>query len=162
MARTPGWIVLMPSLMAVPHLSHLVGLASPQMSTPTALRGPCNWGDGAVSLQPTVPPVLLHPAGSPPKLWRPCSQFLAVVNTSTSVCVRVCVRVSYPRAHPSSCYMSNHILTLSEASRLPAHYVVLSLMHCEQESNTAVFILPHLPKHIVFLMTTSLWDTIRR
>ena len=33
--------------MAVPHLSHLVGLASPQMSTPTALRGPCSWGDEA-------------------------------------------------------------------------------------------------------------------
>ena len=44
-ARSPGRILSMPSLMAVPHLSHLVGLASPQMSTPTALRGPCSWGD---------------------------------------------------------------------------------------------------------------------
>ena len=33
--------------MAVPHLSHLMGLASQQMSTPTALRGPCSWGDEA-------------------------------------------------------------------------------------------------------------------
>ena len=33
--------------MAVPHPSHLMGLASPQMSTPTALRGPCSWGDEA-------------------------------------------------------------------------------------------------------------------
>ena len=35
------------SLMAVPHLSHLMGLASTdaQISTPTALRGPCSWGD---------------------------------------------------------------------------------------------------------------------
>ena len=37
----------MPSFMTVPHLAHLVGLASPQMSTPTALRGPCSWGDEA-------------------------------------------------------------------------------------------------------------------
>ena len=27
-AKSPGWILLLPSLMAVPHLSHLVGLAS--------------------------------------------------------------------------------------------------------------------------------------
>ena len=33
--------------MAVPHLSHFMGLASPQMSTPTAMRGPCSWGDEA-------------------------------------------------------------------------------------------------------------------
>ena len=37
----------MQSLKAVPHLSHLMGLASPQMSTPIALRGPCNWEDGS-------------------------------------------------------------------------------------------------------------------
>ena len=35
----------MPSIMAMPHLSHLVGLTSPQMSTPTAPRGPCSWED---------------------------------------------------------------------------------------------------------------------
>ena len=38
---------MMPSLKAVPHLSYLMamGLASPQMGSPTALRGPCDWGD---------------------------------------------------------------------------------------------------------------------
>ena len=42
--------------------------------------------------QPSVPAVLLPPAGSPPILCGPHSVFLAVVNTSTrtSVCVRVC------------------------------------------------------------------------
>ena len=42
-----------PSLMALQDsrnerggdLSHFVSLVSPQMSTPTALRGPCSWGD---------------------------------------------------------------------------------------------------------------------
>ena len=48
--------------MAVPRLSHLVGLPSPQMSTPTALRGPCSWGGKAGVLQPTGPAVLLSPA----------------------------------------------------------------------------------------------------
>ena len=38
---------LMPSLKAVPHITHLMGLASPKMTTPTALRGPCNWEDEA-------------------------------------------------------------------------------------------------------------------
>ena len=78
----------MPSLMAVPHLSHLVSLASSQMSTPTALRGPCGWGDevgvpaanGATSLV----------ASCWLTLWGPHSQFLAVINTSTSVCVYMC------------------------------------------------------------------------
>ena len=81
--------------MAVPHLSHLVGLASPQMSTPTALGGHAAGEMRLVFPQPTVPPVLLPPAGSPPKLWGPRGQLLAVVNTSTStnVCVYVCTFV---------------------------------------------------------------------
>ena len=40
--------ILMPSLKAVPHLSHLVGLAGPQMITPTALRRPCSWDEAGV------------------------------------------------------------------------------------------------------------------
>ena len=96
MAKSPGRILLMPSLMAIPHISHLMGLASPQMSTPTALRGPCSWGDEAGIPQPMVPPALLPPAGSLPNLWGPHSQFPAVVSTSkynVSVCVFVCVCV---------------------------------------------------------------------
>ena len=89
MARSPGRILSMPSLMAVPHLSHLVGLASPQMSTPTALRGPSSWGDEA-----GVPAACLVASyWLTPKLWGPHSQFLAVVNTSTSTSTSVCVRV---------------------------------------------------------------------
>ena len=38
-------IRMVPSLRAVPHLSHLVGCASPQMSNLS--RGPCSWGVGA-------------------------------------------------------------------------------------------------------------------
>ena len=80
-ARSPGRILLMTSLMAVLHVSHLVGLASTEMSTPAALRGHATGEMRSVSPQPTVPPVLLPPAGSPPKLWGPRGQFLAVVNT---------------------------------------------------------------------------------
>ena len=40
--------ILMPSLKAVPHLSHLVGLAGPQMITPTAPRRPCSWDEAGV------------------------------------------------------------------------------------------------------------------
>ena len=40
----------MPSLMDIPHLSHLVGLANPQMSTLLHCRGPCSWAD-----EPGVP-----------------------------------------------------------------------------------------------------------
>ena len=51
------------------HLSHLVGLASLQLSTPIALRGAMQLAGEprAVSPQPTVPPVL-PPAGSPQRL----------------------------------------------------------------------------------------------
>ena len=65
---------LMPSLKAVPHFSHLMGLANPWMSTPTALRGPCDEEMRLVSLLPTGQPVLLPSAGSPPD-WGPRSHF---------------------------------------------------------------------------------------
>ena len=39
--------ILMPSLEVIPHLSHLMGRASPQMSFLTAQREPCDWDDKA-------------------------------------------------------------------------------------------------------------------
>ena len=77
--------------MAVPHLSHLVSLASPQMSTPTALRGPCGWGDKAGVPAANGATSLVASCWLTPKLWGPHSQFLTVINTSTSVCVCVWV-----------------------------------------------------------------------
>ena len=40
--QEPRTDILMLSLKAVPHHSHLMGLVSPQMSNPIALRGPCS------------------------------------------------------------------------------------------------------------------------
>ena len=57
--------------MAVPHLSHLVGLASPQMSTPTALRGPCSWGDEAGVPTANGATSLVASYWLTPKLWGP-------------------------------------------------------------------------------------------
>ena len=53
MARGPGWILLMPSLMAILHLSHLVGLASLHYCTERAMQlGRRGWpmANGATSL----------------------------------------------------------------------------------------------------------------
>ena len=87
------WTLLMLSLKALPHLSHFVTCASRQMSTPIALRGHAAWETRLVSLQPPVPPVVLPPTGSPPKIiWEPCGQFLAA-STSVCLCVYVCVCV---------------------------------------------------------------------
>ena len=47
MAKESRTDILMLSLKALHHLSHLMGLASPQMSTLTALRGSCSRGDEA-------------------------------------------------------------------------------------------------------------------
>ena len=74
------WVnILMPSLMAIHHLSHLMGLASPQMSTTTALRGPCSWGDKV-----GVPAANSATSLVASCFWGPCGQFLAVINAGTS------------------------------------------------------------------------------
>ena len=108
-ARNPGPILLMTSLMAVPHVSHLVGLASTQMSTPTALRGHATGEIRSMSPQPMVPPVVLPPAGSPPKLRGPRGQFLAVVNTRRRQlsCARLQgVNVSKPTHSRCKCHIA--------------------------------------------------------
>ena len=86
--------------MAVPHLSHLVGLASPQMGTPTALRGPCSWGDEAGVPAANDATSLVATCWLTPKLWGPHRQFLVMVNTSTSyIPLYSC---SLPNVPPSS------------------------------------------------------------
>ena len=60
--------IMVPSLRAVPHLSHLVGLASPQMSNPSARGGHAVGVSGHVSPLPMGSLVLMPPAGSPPEL----------------------------------------------------------------------------------------------
>ena len=49
------------------------GSCKPIDEYPTALRGPCSWGEDMVPPLPTGPPFLLPPSDSPPE-WGPCSQ----------------------------------------------------------------------------------------
>ena len=59
--------IMVPSLIrAVPHLSHLVGLASPQMSNLSVQGGHVVGVLGQVSSLPMGSLVLMPPAGSPP------------------------------------------------------------------------------------------------
>ena len=60
--------IMVPSLRAVPHLSHLVGLASPQMSNLSARGGHAVGVLGHVSPLPMGSLVLMPRAGSPPEL----------------------------------------------------------------------------------------------
>ena len=62
------------SLRAVPLLSHLVGLASPQMSNLSARGGHVVRVLGQVSPLPMGSLVLMSPTGSPPLNWGPHSQ----------------------------------------------------------------------------------------
>ena len=62
----PWMDVMVPSLRAVPHLSHLVGLASPQMSNLSAGGGHVVGVLGLVSPLSMGSLVLMPPAGSPP------------------------------------------------------------------------------------------------
>ena len=65
---------MVPSLRAVPHLSHLMGLASPKMSNFSARGGHVVGALGQVSALPMGSLVLMLPAGSPPLNWGPHSQ----------------------------------------------------------------------------------------
>ena len=65
---------MVPSLRAVPHLSRLVGLASPQMSNLLAQVDHVVGVLGRVSPLPMGSLVLMPPAGSPPLNWGPHSQ----------------------------------------------------------------------------------------
>ena len=58
--------IMVPSLRAVPHLSHLVGLASPHMSNLSAREGHLLGVSGQVSPLTMGSLVLMPPAGSPP------------------------------------------------------------------------------------------------
>ena len=77
----------MPSLKAVPQPYYLMGLANPEISTPTSLRGHATEEMRLVSPLPTEPQVLL-PLASSPTDWGP-QPILAVVIQVQCVCVCV-------------------------------------------------------------------------
>ena len=93
------------------------------MSTPTALRGPCNWKMRLLSPLPTGPPVLLPSAGSPPK-WEPRSQFWQwnASTTSVRVCVCVCIFMcACVHGMPSTFQTcTNHLSPSSKCASLPS------------------------------------------
>ena len=65
--------ILVPSLRAVPHLTQLVGLASPKMSN-LLHEGPCGWGIGAGVLTANGVPCPDASSWLTPLNWGPHSQ----------------------------------------------------------------------------------------
>ena len=89
--QEPRTHALMLSLKAIPHLSHLMGLASQLMSTPTAMRGACEWGDkDGVSAANDATGFIVTCWLTPFMGSRWPRHGCDITGSSTSVCMRVC------------------------------------------------------------------------